>query len=58
MAYPGARILLLDTEGFRAVRYEETAHYAVTREFLTDPAHMLKQLLDDDKETRRARPRR
>jgi len=26
---------------------------------LTDPAHMLKQLLaDDDKETRRARPRR
>jgi len=41
------------------VRYEETEHYAVTREFLADPAHMLKQLLaDDDKQARRPRPRR
>ena len=59
MAYPGARILLLDADGFRAVRYEEIEHYAVTREFLSDPGHMLKQLLaGDGKETKRARPRR
>jgi predicted ATPase len=60
MAYPGARLLLLDQDGFRPVRYEETEHYAVTREFLADPAHMLKRLLADDDaaETKRVRPRR
>src|SRR2546425_12790976 len=33
MAYPGAKILLLDASGFNEVPYEDTEHYAVTREF-------------------------
>ena len=48
MAYPRAKIFLLDNTGFTAVRYEETEHYAVTREFLADPARMLDQLFADD----------
>ncbi len=48
MAYPSAKILLLDDTGFTEVRYEETAHYAVTKAFLADPRHMLEQLFADD----------
>jgi predicted ATPase len=48
MAYPGATIYLLDRTGFSRVRYEDTEHYAVTREFLADPARMLERLMADD----------
>jgi len=48
MAYPSAKILLLDDTGFTEVRYEETEHYAVTKAFLADPRHMLEQLFADD----------
>ena len=47
-AYPGATIFLLDGGGFARVRYEETEHYAVTREFLADPRRMLKRLFAED----------
>ena len=45
MAYPGARILLLDEGGIREVPYEETEHYIVTREFLNNPRGMLRELM-------------
>ncbi|MBD0318850.1 MAG: AAA family ATPase [Gemmatimonadetes bacterium] len=45
MAYPGARILLLEEGGIREVPYEETEHYVVTREFLNNPAGMLRELM-------------
>jgi len=48
MAYPGAKILLLDASGFNEVLYEDTEHYAVTREFLANPGRMLEQLFADD----------
>src|SRR5215469_16755525 len=48
MAYPGARIYLLDKTGFSKVRYEDTEHYAVTKEFLADPSRMFAQLFADD----------
>lgn len=47
MAYPGARILLLDEGGIRPVAYEETEHYVVTREFLNGPERMLRELLEE-----------
>jgi predicted ATPase len=50
MAYPRATIFLLDETGFTAVRYEDTEHYAVSREFLADPARMLDRLFADDEE--------
>jgi predicted ATPase len=48
MAYPGASIYLLDRTGFSKVRYEDTEHYAVTKEFLADPARILGQLFAED----------
>lgn len=46
MAYPGARILLLDEEGIHPVAYTDTEHYVVTREFLNAPERMLHELLE------------
>jgi predicted ATPase len=44
LAYPKAKILLLDRSGLHDVRYEDTEHYAVTKAFLQDPAGMLRRL--------------
>lgn len=46
MAYPNARIWLLDG-GLRAVDYEQTEHYQVTRRFLEAPERMLKILFEE-----------
>lgn len=48
MAYPGARIYLLDGTGYTEVQYEDTEHFAVTRDFLNDPERILRRLFDDD----------
>ena len=47
MAYPDAEIYLLDEEGIRAVPYEETEHFVVTRQFLNNPRGMLRELLEE-----------
>ena len=43
MAYPGATILLLE-DGIREVRYEDTEHYVVTRDFLNHRERMFREL--------------
>jgi predicted ATPase len=45
MAYPGATIYRLDSEGISQVRYEQTEHYQITRDFLADPTRFFKHLL-------------
>jgi predicted ATPase len=50
LAYPGARIYLFDDSGIREVSYEETDHYAVTRDFLNNREKRLRQYLDCDGE--------
>ena len=47
MAYPAAKIYLLDEEGIAPISYEDTEHYQVTRSFLQNPSHMLKTLFDE-----------
>jgi len=47
MAYPGARLYLLDELGIASVEYRETEHYQLTKQFLNDPDRMLGYLLDD-----------
>ena len=47
LAYPKARIFLLDRTGIHETRYEDTEHYAVTRAFLQDPAGRLRKLFAD-----------
>jgi predicted ATPase len=48
MAYPTAKIFLLNDDGFQRVRYEETEHYAVTRHFMSDPTGMVQEMLRED----------
>jgi predicted ATPase len=47
LAYPNAKILVLDGEGIAATRYRDTEHYAVTKAFLQDPEAMLKRIFAD-----------
>jgi predicted ATPase len=47
MAYPEARIFMLDQEGIQDVRYEDTEHYAITKAFLQDPGRMLRRIFED-----------
>lgn len=48
MSYPGADIYLLDEEGARLTRLEDTDHYAITKSFLNDRERMLRELLEPD----------
>ena len=44
MAYPGARIYLLSERGIERVEYEQTEHFALTRDFLLDRDRYLGRL--------------
>ncbi len=47
LAYPQSAIFLLTEKAIKSVKYTETEHYAVTREFLNNHTKMLKILLED-----------
>ncbi len=48
LAYPGAKIIQFDETGVSEVKYEETRHYTITRDFLNHYPRRLEQLLSDD----------
>ena len=48
LSYPNAKIILFDKSGVAEVSYEDTEHYAVTRDFLNNYPRRLEQLLQDD----------
>ena len=50
MAYPRARIYLLGAPSgaIETIRYEDTEHYQITRDFLTDRKAFLRELLEGD----------
>lgn len=45
LAYPQARIFSIDENGIHNIKYEETEHYIITRQFLNNRQSMLKELL-------------
>lgn len=47
LSYPHAKIIQFDSSGLREVTYEETEHYAVTRDFLNNYSKRLDQLFRD-----------
>ena len=47
MAYPDARIYVVDGAGIRTVAYAETEHYQITRGFLSNPEQALSVLLSE-----------
>ena len=50
LAYPGATLLGLDDGPIHDVRYEDTEHYRLTKDFLDSPARFLKHLFAPDDE--------
>ena len=48
LAYPNARILVLNEHGYTPTPYQETEHYAITKSFLEDPGAALKQVFAED----------
>lgn len=48
LSYPNAKILQFDSAGITEVAYEDTEHYAVTRDFLNNYQRRLEQLLTDE----------
>jgi predicted ATPase len=44
LAYPGAKIYSLDERGITQVEYEQTEHYALTRDFLVNRERYLRRL--------------
>lgn len=51
LSYPNARIVLFDRSGVSEVAFEDTEHFAVTRDFLNNYPKRLEQLLQDDADT-------
>ena len=51
LAYPNAKIMVFDQGGLTETAYEDTEHYAVTRDFLNHYERRLQQLLGDDQDT-------
>jgi len=50
LSYPHARIFQFDASGLREVAFEDTEHYAVTKDFLNNYPRRLQQLFEDDAE--------
>ncbi|MBE6777273.1 MAG: ABC transporter ATP-binding protein [Ruminococcaceae bacterium] len=48
LAFPNAQIIELNEEGIRTVKYTETEHYKVTKQFLDNPEKMINYLLGDN----------
>lgn len=47
MAYPNATIYAFGEDGIHQIAYEDTEHYRVTRDFLANPARMLRVLMGE-----------
>ncbi len=52
LSYPNARIMLFDDSGLQEIAYEDTEHFAVTRDFLNHYPRRLQQLLEDGADVR------
>lgn len=50
LAYPGATIYSLDERGITQVEYEQTEHYALTRDFLLNRERYLRRLTSVDED--------
>lgn len=48
LSYPRSKIVLFGNESLSEVRYEETEHFAITKDFLNNYPGWLNKLLTDD----------
>ncbi len=47
LAYPGATIYSCDSDRLTQISYKDTEHYQITKQFLDNPDHYLRYLLND-----------
>jgi predicted ATPase len=47
LAYPNAKIIMFDADGWREIAYEDTEHFMVTRDFLNNHQRRVAQLLQE-----------
>ncbi len=50
MAYPNAQILKFSNDGIEPIKYKQTEHFQITKQFLDSPERMLKILFGEEKE--------
>lgn len=48
LSYPNSKIILFDKSGVSEVAFEDTEHFAVTKDFLNNYPRRLEQLFEDD----------
>ena len=48
LSYPNAKIVQFDNSGVSEISFEDTEHYATTRDFLNNYPKRLEQLLSDE----------
>ena len=48
LSYPKSKIISLDNNEIKEIKYEDTEHYIITRSFLNNPSKMLKTLLNNE----------
>ena len=46
MSYPNAKILSLDEGGVHAIEYEDTEHFAVMKQFMSNHKKLLRILME------------
>jgi predicted ATPase len=51
LAYPSAKIYLLDDAGISEIAYEESDHYVITKNFLNNHSKLLRIILSDDEDS-------
>jgi len=47
LAYPHAKIMHLGDDGMKEIKYKDTEHYQVAKDFLNNPERMLAHLMDE-----------
>ena len=57
LAYPNAKIYRCDEEGLTEVKYTETEHYLITRDFLNRHERMIELLLSEEEKDLKAKER-
>jgi predicted ATPase len=58
LAYPNARIYQFAADGIKEIKYTDTEHYQVTKDFLNRHERMLEILLDEENEDLKSKERK
>ena len=49
MAYPNSKLIAISEDGYNEIRYKDSNHYAIFKNFINNPSRTLKKLLENVK---------